>query len=113
MTEHTCARGTSGGPEAISAAFVPGRILLVEPSSGLMLPPSSLSLPAESPIVGDFGPICTSVKGGGLGSRGELDGETGGPLDVVAIFEYRRMLVTGRSGGVKRSCVGVVLARLK
>lgn len=27
-----------------------------------------------SPIDGDFGPICISVGGGGLGSRGELGG---------------------------------------
>ena len=36
----TSARGMRGGPEAISAAFVPGRIRLVEPSSCLATSPS-------------------------------------------------------------------------
>lgn len=36
----TSASGMRGGPEAISAAFVPGRILLVDPSSCLAASPS-------------------------------------------------------------------------
>jgi hypothetical protein len=70
----------------MSAAFVPGRIRLVEPSSGIAASPS---WPEETlPIVGLFGPIWTSVKGGGDGSRGEEEGET--PLlwglGVVAVI---------------------------
>lgn len=73
----TCERGISGGPKAISAALVPGRILRVEPSSSPDPETNdSASVPKGSPIDGDRGPIWTSVKGGGLGSRGELDGET-------------------------------------
>lgn len=37
---------------------------------------SSASLPNDSPTDGEAGPIWTSVNGGGLGKRGELDGET-------------------------------------
>lgn len=57
---------------------MPGRILRVEPSSVSCDAPSSFSstLPYESPTVGDLGPIWTSVNGGGLGRRGELEGET-------------------------------------
>ena len=40
---------------------------------------------------GDCGPIWTSVNGGGLGRRGELDGET--PAAVMA-----------RGGEIKREC---------
>lgn len=79
----TCDKGINGGPKAISAAFVPGLILRVEPSSSPAEPPrSSASLPKVSPTEGDCGPIWTSVNGGGLGRRGELDGET--PVVVMA-----------------------------
>lgn len=73
--ERTCESGIRGGPEAISAALVPGRILRVEPSS-VSCDSLSPARPYESPTVGDLGPIWTSVKGGGLGSRGELEGDT-------------------------------------
>ena len=55
---HTSESGTNGGPEAISAAFVPGRILRVAPLSSMVA--SSMSWMAELPIApgtGDFGPI--------------------------------------------------------
>lgn len=68
----------------MSAVLVPGRILRVDPSSSLPEPPRrcSASLPKVSPTEGDWGPIWTSVNGGGLGSRGELDGEA--PAAVMA-----------------------------
>lgn len=77
----------------MSPALVPGRILRVEPSSSPGDEPSKLSasLPKESPMDGDRGPIWTSVNGGGLGRRGELDGET--PAAVMA-----------RGGEIKREC---------
>lgn len=73
----TCDKGINGGPTAISAALVPGRILREE---ALSLPfdaarNSCVSVPKDSPTEGDLGPICTSVNGGGLGKRGELDGD--------------------------------------
>ena len=60
----------------MSAAFVPGRILLVAALSSVALSTSSTAGPPAAPDEGDFGPICTSGNGGGLGRRGELDGET-------------------------------------
>lgn len=78
----------------MSAAFVPGRILLVAPISGFLTRPSSCSVPiAEAPMVGDFGPIWTSVKGGGLGNRGELEGDMAPAL--VVILRSRPELLTG------------------
>lgn len=56
-------------------AFVPGRILRAAPPSVLptcpILPCSSAMLPP-----GLFGPSWSSAIGGGLGSRGELEGDT-------------------------------------
>ena len=55
---HTSESGINGGPEAISAAFVPGRILLVAPLSSIVV--SSMSVMAELPLApgtGDFEPI--------------------------------------------------------
>ena len=68
----------------MSLALVPGRILRVEPSSAPAEPPinCSATFSNDSPTDGDSGPICTSVNGGGLGRRGELDGET--PVAVMA-----------------------------
>lgn len=82
----TSANGTRGGPDAMSAALVPGRILLVLPSSsfvGSIRPGEAFpgfGRPGEAVLeevfmVGDLGPSWTSGNGGGLGSRGELDGE--------------------------------------
>jgi hypothetical protein len=82
---HTSFRGTSGGPLSMSAALVPGLILLVEPLSILAVSPNGFWF--ESATEGLLGPICTSVKGGGEGRRGELEGET--PLragDVAVMF---------------------------
>ena len=81
----------------MSAAFVPGRILLVDPSSGLVGSaglgeiltgfgrPGEVVL-AEAFMVGDLGPIWTSGNGGGLGSRGELDGERA-PMFAAIVSE--------------------------
>lgn len=52
----------------MSAAFVPGRIRC-----------DALSVNAfersREPAMGDFGPSWSSAIGGGLGNRGELEGE--------------------------------------
>ena len=72
---HTSLISTIGGPDAISDAFVPGIILRRAPSS-VLKPSPSCGLLFESPMVGLLGPICTSVKGGGEGNLGELEGET-------------------------------------
>lgn len=85
----------------MSAAFVPGRILLVAPMSGLLTPPSSCSVPvADAPMVGDFGPIWTSVKGGGLGSRGELEGDMA-PALVVMLGSWPEMLTGEGLPGIR------------
>jgi len=62
----------------MSAALVPGRILLDAPWSGATFSLSSCvdDGPPVAPWLGDLGPICTSGKGGGLGRRGEVDGDT-------------------------------------
>lgn len=62
----------SGGPAAISADLVPGCILRLAFASIVLcsIVGPSLELLTE----GDLGPICISVGGGGLGSRGELGG---------------------------------------
>jgi hypothetical protein len=68
-------RGTSGGPFAISAAFVPGRILRRAASSGLLRGSTCVSI-ALPPLKGLCGPNCSSGIGGGEGRRGELEGDT-------------------------------------
>lgn len=58
----------------MSATFVPGCILRAALASSILCS-IALSCPLdESPRDGDFGPIWISVRGGGLGSRGELGG---------------------------------------
>jgi hypothetical protein len=69
----------------MSANLVPGLILLAAPSSGFVVSPSWKSELA-SPTVGLCGPNCTSVKGGGEGRRGDLDGETPVRAGVVAVI---------------------------
>lgn len=83
-SQFTCDNGISGSPDAISAALVPGRILLVDPSSVSAKGAKSWSPLPVSPTVGDCGPIWTSVNGGGLGRRGELEGDEA--VAVAAIF---------------------------
>lgn len=75
----------SGGPDAMSAALVPGLIRLVDPSSISVNGAKNWPSPPLSPTVGDCGPIWTSVNGGGLGRRGELEGDTAAAA-VAAIF---------------------------
>lgn len=78
----------------MSAALVPGRILLVVPSlsfvgsvrPGEILP--GFGRPGEAVLdevfmIGDLGPIWTSGNGGGLGSRGEVDGERAQMLAAI------------------------------
>ena len=71
----------------MSAALVPGRILRVAPLSGLLRSASSgdncptVGRPGEVEfgkafMVGDLRPIWTSGIGGGLGKRGEEEGDT-------------------------------------
>lgn len=67
----------------MSEAFVPGRIRLVAPPSDMMFSFGPFPVCPATPIVGDLGPICTSGKGGGLGRRGEVDGERL-PADAAA-----------------------------
>jgi hypothetical protein len=69
---HTSVKGTRGGPNAMSAAVVPGRILRIAFASKGFRPncPCSLGM-----AMGDLGPSWSSAMGGGLGSRGELEGE--------------------------------------
>ena len=60
----------------MTAALVPG---LMRSAEGLLIF-GAFSLPTGAEIVvelrpGDLGPIWTSGKGGGLGRRGELDGD--------------------------------------
>lgn len=87
----------------MSAALVPGRILRLE-SSSASANSCSPALPNDSPTLGDFGPIWTSVKGGGLGRRGELDGETPAAvmavtLVVAGVFTEERTGEEGNKGG--------------
>lgn len=95
----TSDKGTNGGPDAISAALVPGRILRVTPLSGLLRSASSGDVlprvggPGEVEfgkafIVGDLRPIWTSGIGGGLGRRGEEEG------DRVRVFSISKMQET-------------------
>ena len=55
----------------MSTAFVPGLIRRIDISSSSAGPNiCSASLGKETSTVGDWGPIWTSVNGGGLGKRG-------------------------------------------
>lgn len=79
---------------AISAAFVPGRILLSAPSSCAAEVSSRISA-VVALIDGLCGPNCSSGRGGGDGSRGELkgDAEFGSRAgDFAAIFRCCRTL---------------------
>lgn len=71
---HTSCISTTGGPSAISSAFVPGRIRLEAPLLRLSLL-KNLSFSSYSETPGDVGPIWSSAMGGGEGSRGEEAGE--------------------------------------
>lgn len=69
----------------MSAAFVPGLIRRVAPSSGLEVASRESSF-EMSPIPGLLGPNWTSGIGGGDGSRGELEGETPALEVVTAVM---------------------------
>ena len=89
FTRPTSAKGINGGPDAISAAFVPGRILRIAPlSSAVVSLFSGIIVLCSGLKPGDFGPICTSGKGGGLGRRGDLEGDT--PPTAAAIAMGRK-----------------------
>lgn len=67
----------------MSAAFVPGLMRRIDPAS---FSNGGISCsPEPSPTVGDLGPIWTSVKGGGLGRRGELEGDTPAAIAAVSL----------------------------
>lgn len=68
---HTSERSTKGGPSAMSSAFVPGCILRDAPWSNVLKSFCCSSVGA----IGDLGPSWSSAIGGGLGRRGELDGD--------------------------------------
>lgn len=82
----------------MSTAFVPGRILLMAPLSSLLVF-SSPEIPAPEGAFspGDFGPICTSGNGGGLGRRGELKGDLL-PVACVDAIVARVLLAVDRDG---------------
>ena len=61
----------TGGPSAMSSAFVPGLIL----RDASAAPPGKLFEYSDRP--GDVGPLWSSAIGGGEGSRGDDEGETG------------------------------------
>lgn len=74
----TSVNGFRGGPDAMSADFVPGRILLSAPCSSFEVSSEpAVDVPWIALMPGEFGVIWTSVKGGGLGRRGELEGDAG------------------------------------
>lgn len=75
----------SGGPAAISAAFVPGCILLLALASRTLCSMVGSWLEKLLPSAGDLGPIWISVGGGGLGSLGELGGR-----DIVLVANGNR-----------------------
>jgi hypothetical protein len=58
-------------------------------------------------MVGLFGPIWTSVKGGGEGRRGDEEGET---PDLCGLGLVAVILVAPKRFGEKLDCVGVVSA---
>lgn len=100
LMKPTSANGTRGGPDSMSTALVPGRILLVAPSSSLVRSArpgelfSGFLRPGEGMLdeifmFGDLGPSWTSGNGGGLGSRGELEGERA-PMSVAMVLEEQR-----------------------
>ncbi len=83
----TSDNGTRGGPTAISAALVPGRIRLTACWSYFAVCSASVEASPGVAIPGDLGPIWTSGNGGGLGSRCELG--DGGPMASLVMDESR------------------------
>ena len=91
----TSPRGITGGPAAISEDLVPGCILRLPFASIILC--SIVGSCEELPRDGDLGPICISVGGGGLGSRGELGGRDmlipeGGSMPASASESYNTQL---------------------
>lgn len=98
----TSANGTNGGPDAISAAFVPGRILRIAPLSDFVVSLFSGTAALCSGLkLGDLGPIWTSGNGGGLGRRGDLEGDTP-PIgaSIVITGKLNRYLLDLKYAGV-------------
>ena len=82
----TSDNGTRGGPTAISAALVPGRIRLTACWSYFAVCSASVEVSPGVAIPGDLGPIWTSGNGGGLGRRCELG--DGGPIATLAMDRF-------------------------
>lgn len=81
LESHTSFNGTTGGPAAISAAFVPGCMRRREFASTIAC--SIFDSCVEwLPGAGDFGPSCISVGGGGDGSLGDEGGK-----DMIALAQ--------------------------
>lgn len=68
----TSCSGTRGGPAAMSAALVPGCILLRELASMKLCSNCAVCVSIVALPEGDLGPNWISACGGGLGSLGEL-----------------------------------------
>lgn len=83
-SRHTSERSTSGGPSAISSAFVPGRIRLAAAWSRLL---KSFCCSGDA----DTGDNWSSGMGGGLGSRGD----TGEVMAVARKWRRRRDISCG------------------
>lgn len=71
----TSCSSTNGGPSAMSSLLVPGRMRRAAPLSRWAAP-SSLPSSSYSDTPGDVGIVWSSAMGGGLGSRGEDEGDT-------------------------------------
>ena len=82
-------RGIKGGPEFMSADFVPGRIRRRGPEEGLVSEGVEEGGGPVGPIPGDLGPIWTSGKGGGDGRRGEVEGESGAATAAAIVGELK------------------------
>ena len=86
-------RGIKGGPEFMSADFVPGRIRRRGPEGGWGSEGVEEGGGPVGPMPGDLGPIWTSGKGGGEGRRGEVEGERGAATAAAIVGEQRVIVV--------------------
>ena len=89
LGQRTSASSTSGGPSVISSAFVPGRMRRDAPLS------SELKSFCCSSLAGS-GESWSSAIGGGLGRRGELEGEG---AEAIVGAERRKKLERRETSG--------------
>ena len=112
--KNTSVRGTRGGPEAIFAALVPGRIRRDAPLSGNRAGPRSFISPADLSIPGDGGASWTSGYGGGLGRRGEDCGEMlPGAADNEDMADLRRAETEKSTMSLKLSALDPTTASVR